>query len=99
MRRLTMLLAGMQEAFDKSERLVWLTCWGAGMTMLIADLIALYWVGMWLRLGPKKPKRAFTDTLGRGLGMDRMVARAAHPAISCDSTRVDPCPASPGLAL
>jgi ABC-type transport system involved in cytochrome c biogenesis permease component len=64
-----MLLAGMREAFDKNDRLVWLTCWGAGMISLVADLVALYWVGMWLGLASKNPKRAYSDTVGRVLAV------------------------------
>ena len=66
---LAMLLAGMREAFDKNDRLVWLACWGAGMISLLADLVALYWVGMWFGLASKHPKRAYSDTVGRVLAV------------------------------
>ena len=64
-----MLLAGLEEAFDKNGRLVWLACWGAGMICLLTDLAALYWVGMWMGLASKNPKRAYSDTVGRVLAV------------------------------
>jgi ABC-type transport system involved in cytochrome c biogenesis permease component len=66
---LGMMLAGLREAFDKNERLVWLACWGVGMVSLLTDLVALYWVGMWMGLASKNPKRAYSDTVGRVLAV------------------------------
>jgi len=36
---------------------------------LVADMVALYWVGMWLGVAARNPKRAFTDTVGRILAL------------------------------
>jgi ABC-type transport system involved in multi-copper enzyme maturation permease subunit len=43
-----------------------LLCIG-GMVMLVADLIALYWVGMWQALAAKNPNRAASATIARVL--------------------------------
>jgi ABC-type transport system involved in multi-copper enzyme maturation permease subunit len=45
----------------------WGSLWIAGMTMFIADLITLYWVGMWLGLSARNPKRAFSGAVVRVL--------------------------------
>lgn len=66
---LVMLLAILREAFDYHDRLMWIAWWGAGMISLVADLVALYWVGMWMGLSSKHPKRALSDTVGRVLAV------------------------------
>jgi len=41
--------------------------WISGLTMFVADLIALLLVGMWLGLSARNPKRAFSGTIMRVL--------------------------------
>ncbi len=48
-----------------TDRAFWVLLWMAGMLMLIADLAALYWVGMWQGLTAKHVGRATTGSLGR----------------------------------
>jgi len=43
----------------------WRSLWITGMMMLIADLAALYWVGMWQGLSARNPKRAFSAAIMR----------------------------------
>jgi len=45
----------------------WVMLWLAGTGMLIADLIALYWVGMWQAISSKHPNRAASATVARVL--------------------------------
>ena len=66
---LGMLVAGMRAAFDGQDRVVWIAWWSAGMISLVADLIALYWVGLWMGLASKNPKRVFSETVGRVLAV------------------------------
>ncbi len=46
------------------EKPFWLCLWGGGMVMLVADLTALYWVGLWQGLTAKNPNRAVSGTVG-----------------------------------
>ncbi len=50
---------------NPENRSFWVLCWTAGMVMLVADLAALYWVGMWNALTAKNPTRAAASNLGR----------------------------------
>jgi hypothetical protein len=49
---------------DDMRSFVRLLCIG-GMVMIVADLIALYWVGMWQALTAKNPNRAASGNVGR----------------------------------
>jgi hypothetical protein len=60
-----MWTAGRDSAVGDSSE--WGSLWIAGMTMLVADLVALYWVGMWLGLSARNPKRAFSGAVMRVL--------------------------------
>ena len=48
-----------------TEQLFWAMAWIFGMVMLIADLVSLYWVGMWQGLTAKNVGRATTASLSR----------------------------------
>lgn len=68
------------------DRALWMLFWAALMVMLIADLAALYWVGMWEGLAAKNPTRATATTVGRililpwvALGLGSLVASLALP--------------------
>jgi hypothetical protein len=50
---------------NPEDRSFWVLSWTAGMVMLVADLVALYWVGMWKALTAKNPTRAAASNLGR----------------------------------
>ncbi len=50
---------------EPQDRAMWILFWAAGMVMLVADLIALYWVGMWSGLTARNPTRAAVGNLGR----------------------------------
>lgn len=58
-----LLFAGLRE-MNRLERAVWTSVWIAGMLMLVADLMALYWVGMWRALAARNPKHAVSQTVG-----------------------------------
>jgi hypothetical protein len=60
-----MLTAGASSSVFGSDRTVWMWIWLAGMTMFVADLAALYWVGMWTGLSARNPKRAFSGAATR----------------------------------
>jgi len=67
---LAMLLVGPGEDFGRSSYDTPRICmWLAAMILLVADMVALYWVGMWLGVAARNPKRAFTDTVGRILAL------------------------------
>jgi len=45
------------------ERALWFSLWTAGMLMLVADLVALYWLCQWLALTVRNPLRAAGSSL------------------------------------
>ena len=47
------------------DRGFWVLLWSASMVMLTADLIAIYWVGMWQGLTAKNLGRAIISSLAR----------------------------------
>jgi ABC-type transport system involved in multi-copper enzyme maturation permease subunit len=63
------MLATVHEAVPDEERVFWFALWTAGMLMLVADLVALYWVGMWQGLTAKNPLRAAGGGLFRVLAL------------------------------
>jgi hypothetical protein len=52
------MVGASSEVMMEDERRDWIFFWCAVMAMLVADLIALYWVGMWQGLTAKNPTRA-----------------------------------------
>jgi hypothetical protein len=48
-----------------SEHAFWGSIWLGGMVMLVADLAALYWVGMWQALIAKSPNHAARGNVAR----------------------------------
>jgi hypothetical protein len=54
--------AGMQ-----SEWSWWLSYWFCSIVLLVADLVALYWVGLWQGLTSRSPNRAAIESLVRVL--------------------------------
>jgi len=66
---LAMMRACLSEA-GPEESFGWIALWiSYFMLIFLADLIALYWVGMWMGLVSKNPKRAYSDTIGRVLAV------------------------------
>jgi hypothetical protein len=47
------------DVVTEDERRFAIAFYSAGMLMLVVDLIALYWLGMWRGLSAKSPQRAF----------------------------------------
>ena len=70
---LTLLLAGTRDSLNGEDRAVWTAVWITGMVTLVTDLVALYWLGMWMGLASKNPKRASSDTVGRVLALPWVV--------------------------
>jgi ABC-type Na+ efflux pump permease subunit len=67
---------------NPEDRSFWVLLWSAGMVMLVADLAALYWVGMWKALTAKNPTRAAASNLGRILVLPWVVLALGALAIS-----------------
>lgn len=64
-----MMIGGLYQITDQTDRQTWIVWWLAGMSMLVVDLVALFWVGLWMGLASKHPKRAYSDTVGRVLAL------------------------------
>ncbi len=52
-------------ASEREDHALWVCLWTGSMVMLVADLVALYWVGMWQGLAAKNPSRAPSGSLTR----------------------------------
>jgi len=89
---IVMLLAGARRMMAGDQRPVWVSVWIAGMLMLLADLVALYWVGMWLGLAAKNPKRAYSDTVGRVLAVPWVGFAVFMTLMALNSVRGEPEP-------
>ena len=61
------MIATARETATQDERGYMMKVWSAGMVMLIADLVALYWVGMWQAIISKNPNRAASASVARVL--------------------------------
>jgi hypothetical protein len=61
------MLSTVRDAGPDEERLFWFALWTAGILIFVADLVALYWVGMWQGLTAKNPLRAASSSLLRVL--------------------------------
>lgn len=82
------MVAIVRNAIPEEDRLFWFAFWIAGMVMFVADLVALYWVGLWLGLTARNPIRAMGGSLvrililpwaGYGLVLLLMVLRELGP--------------------
>lgn len=56
------MLAVLSDA-QGDDRALWFALWTGGMLMLVADLIALYWLCQWLALTARNPARAAGSSL------------------------------------
>jgi ABC-type transport system involved in multi-copper enzyme maturation permease subunit len=60
-----LMMAAFSGTEADNDHTVWLLLWVGGMVMFVADLTAIYWVGMWQGLVARNPNRAASATLGR----------------------------------
>jgi hypothetical protein len=82
-----MMFASGEDLQAEEERRFWVHLWGAGMVMLVADLAALYWVGMWQGLTSRNPNRAASATLARILVLPWIVFALVVLIISLGAIR------------
>jgi hypothetical protein len=64
-----LMVLGAREVGGSDDRLVWIAVWVCGMAMLIADLVALYAVGLWQSAVAKAPAKAAGGTAFRILAL------------------------------
>ena len=90
----TFMLVAITETRDDEDKVLWILFWLAAMTMLIADLVALYWVGLWQALVARNPHRAASGTLARILVLPWLTIAAVALAISLAmmNSRAEPGP-------
>jgi len=62
---LTFMASGPGEYMSRSERGAWVAFWLSATVMLVLDLWALYWVGMWQGLTARSPQQAASTTSAR----------------------------------
>jgi ABC-type transport system involved in multi-copper enzyme maturation permease subunit len=61
------MLASAADEFVPESRGRWYSLYVCGMLMLVADMVALYWIGLWQGLRQKTQTRAFSASLARVL--------------------------------
>jgi hypothetical protein len=77
------LLAGLTEpSMNARERGYWLWVGLGGMVMFVADVVALYWMGMWLGMAAKNPKHAFGAAIAPILTLPGIAVALVMTAIS-----------------
>jgi hypothetical protein len=59
---LTLMYATVFRESSQGQRDFWFALWIGGLTMLVGDLYAIYWVGMWQGLTAKSPNRVASQT-------------------------------------
>ena len=59
------MVAGPADYMSRSERGAWVAFWLAASVMLVLDLWALYWVGLWQGLTARSPQQAASATSAR----------------------------------
>jgi len=59
------MAATLSQTNFESDRTAWAWFWAMGMVMLVVDLAALFWVGLWRGLVARNPNRAATGTIAR----------------------------------
>jgi succinate dehydrogenase hydrophobic anchor subunit len=59
------MVASVSELTAEDDRAAAVSLWAAAMLILVADLAALYWVGLWQALMAKNPIRATSASLAR----------------------------------
>lgn len=60
------LLLTLKESYpESSTHDFWILFWLAGMTMLVVDCYAIYWVGMWQGMTARSPNRVAAETSSR----------------------------------
>jgi ABC-type transport system involved in multi-copper enzyme maturation permease subunit len=59
------MMASVSEVSAADDRAAWLLFWAVLMTLLVADLAGLYWVGMWQGLTARNSNRATSAALVR----------------------------------
>jgi ABC-type Na+ efflux pump permease subunit len=60
-----MIQTGRETIMEVEDRNFFVFVWLGGMLMLMADLVGLYWVGMWQAIVSKNPNRAASATVAR----------------------------------
>jgi ABC-type transport system involved in multi-copper enzyme maturation permease subunit len=65
--------ATLAEGMDGDDRVVWIWLYIGGMLALVADVVALHWVGMWEGLTARTPLRAMAGSLLRILVLPWLV--------------------------
>ena len=62
-----LMIASEHDTVNQEDFAFMIKTWLAGMIMLVADCIALYWVGMWQAVISKNPNRAASASVARVL--------------------------------
>jgi len=82
-----LMLAPWRQTAHESDRNSYLMIWLAGMVLLVGDIAALYWVGMWQAIRSKNPNRAAGASVLRVLVLPWMLFALVSLVISFTTMR------------
>jgi hypothetical protein len=74
---LLFLLATLSDTLDQGERALCVWLYLSAMVCLVADVAALYWMGMWCALTARNPQRAVMGSMARILLLPWLAMAAA----------------------
>lgn len=93
-----LMFAMLSAALGGEDRAIWFSLWTGGMTMLVADLVALYWLCQWQALSARNPARAAGGSLAAVLFLPWGVFALVLLAVALVSIK-GPSPSNPGWAF
>jgi len=82
-----LMFATWRQTAHESDRNSYLMIWLAGMVLLVGDIAALYWVGMWQAIRSKNPNRAAGASVLRVLVLPWMLFALVSLVISFTTMR------------
>jgi ABC-type Na+ efflux pump permease subunit len=82
-----LMLATWRQTAHDADTGSFLMIWPAGMVLLVADIVALYWVGMWQAVSTKNPNRATGASVLRVLVLPWMLFALISLIISLTTVR------------
>jgi ABC-type Na+ efflux pump permease subunit len=86
------MVAGSRETMSSEDRIFWVLFWLAAMAMLVGDLVALFWVGLWQALVARNPHRAASVSLTRILVLPWILMGVLSLGVSLAAVRPGPGP-------
>jgi ABC-type Na+ efflux pump permease subunit len=62
---LIMMFAGLSKMYNAESRVIWVCVWISSLIVLVADILALFWVGLWQGLTARDGNRASGNAISQ----------------------------------